>query len=281
MTTNMNKHRGGSHLSRFEAMAQRLVEGSFGRFFGGRVAQQEIATQLMRAMEESYEAGGVLATYYDVFLHPDDYEGVLEPGLEERLANYLVQLAQQLDLLLPTRPRVTLLAQEGMRRNLVKVVAQHEPTVASRTQQLKRTAVDEMLDTVRTIRLIDPFLIIDGRQHVHLEQPLITLGRRTDNDIILNSPAVSRKHAQIRWRHGHFFIYDLGSNSGTQVNGKDVVESVLHPGDVITLSDVSLIYGEGASTELRQRVRQGDVPASESTQALPVLPLAQRGGKKQ
>ncbi len=269
----------GKHLSRFEAMAQRLIEGSFNRFFGGRIAQQEVANRLMRAMEESYEQGA-LATHYDVFLHPDDYQSLAEPGTEERLANYLVQLAQRVGLVLPERPVVTLVPQATMRAGLVHVEARQRPTAHAVTKQLARSEVDETLDAVKAIRLLDPFLIIDGRQHVSLSQPMMTLGRRTDNDIILNSPAVSRKHAQIRWRYGHFVIYDLGSNSGTQVNGTEVVECVLHPGDVITLSDVSLIYGEGASTQARQRVRTKLLPDADGTQAMRPVGLEWRDEKE-
>lgn len=246
----------GKHISRFEAMAQRLIEGSFSRFFGGRVAQQEIANRLMRAMEESYEQGEV-ATHYDVHLHPADYDALAEPGIEDRLANYLVQLAQQVGLLLPTRPTVTLIAQENLRQHMIHVTARQRPSDHTTTKQLRRSEVDETLDAVKTIRKLDAFFIIDGRQHVALDQPLITIGRRTDNDIILNSPSVSRKHAQVRWRSGHFVIYDLGSNMGTQVNGVTVVECVLQPGDVITMSDVSLIYGEGATTQARRELRRG------------------------
>ncbi len=246
----------GKHLSRFEAMAQRLIEGSFSRFFGGRVAQQEIANRLMRAMEESYEQGEV-ATHYDVYLHPADYDALAEPGIEDRLANYLVQLAQQVGLLLPERPTVTLVPQESLRQHTIHVAARQRASDRAATKQLRRSEVDETLDAVKTIRKLDAFFIIDGRQHVSLIQPLITIGRRTDNDIILNSPSVSRKHAQVRWRSGHFVIYDLGSNMGTQVNGATVVECVLQPGDVITMSDVSLIYGEGATTEARRELRRG------------------------
>ncbi len=94
------------------------------------------------------------------------------------------------------------------------------------------------------LKKTDAFLIIKGRHHLPLDKPLITLGRLTDNDIVLDAPAVSRRHAQIRWRFGRFVLYDLGGRGRTSVNGQTVIESVLHPGDVISLSGVKLIYGE-------------------------------------
>jgi pSer/pThr/pTyr-binding forkhead associated (FHA) protein len=80
---------------------------------------------------------------------------------------------------------------------------------------------------------------------VALNRPVLTLGRRAENDIVLPVSSVSREHAQIRWRFGRFVIYDLGSRAGTLVNGEPVSECVLHPGDIVTLSTVKLVYGEG------------------------------------
>jgi pSer/pThr/pTyr-binding forkhead associated (FHA) protein len=88
------------------------------------------------------------------------------------------------------------------------------------------------------------FLIVDGRRHVPLTQPVLTIGRRLDNQIILDDTRVSRVHAQIRQRYGRWVLYDLGSRGGTQVNGEPIVEYVLRPGDVISLAGMTLIYGE-------------------------------------
>jgi pSer/pThr/pTyr-binding forkhead associated (FHA) protein len=102
---------------------------------------------------------------------------------------------------------------------------------------------------------VDAFLIVQGRRHAPLDRPVITLGRRADNDIVIDSPAVSRQHAQLRWRYGRVILYDLGSRAGTLVNGSPITEAVLQPGDLISLSDVTLIYGEGLADENGRRPR--------------------------
>jgi pSer/pThr/pTyr-binding forkhead associated (FHA) protein len=89
-----------------------------------------------------------------------------------------------------------------------------------------------------------------------LDAPLVSIGRRIDNDIVLDSSAVSRHHAQIRWRYGRFVLYDVGGRGSTAVNGQSVTEYVLQAGDVIALSNVSIIYGEGL--EKRSRRSTGD-----------------------
>jgi pSer/pThr/pTyr-binding forkhead associated (FHA) protein len=93
---------------------------------------------------------------------------------------------------------------------------------------------------------VDAYLIVDGGQHVALERPLLTIGRRTDNDLVLDAPTVSRRHAQIRWRYGRFVLYDLSGRPGrTLVNSQAITEYALQSGDVISLANAKLIYGEG------------------------------------
>ena len=81
-----------------------------------------------------------------------------------------------------------------------------------------------------------------------LIQPVVSIGRALDNDIIIEDPRVSRHHAQLRRRYGRYVLYDLGSFRGTQINGYPIEECVLHSGDVITFSGVQVVYGEVRST---------------------------------
>lgn len=234
-------------LSRFEAAAQRLIEGTFSRFLGGRIEASEIAARLGRALEDSYEAGNICDLFV-VHLHPADLQQIHRhaPEMQERLANYLVRLAQQTSMNLPNRPEVQFAADQKLSSKQFKIEALEQDTTDQSTKQYRPNQLAEASQTFEAIRALDAFLIIDGGRHVTLRKPLISLGRLDDNDILLDSMAVSRKHAQLRWRYGRFIIYDLGSRAGTLVNDQPVVEYVLHPGDVLTLGDLVLIYGEGA-----------------------------------
>ena len=62
------------------------------------------------------------------------------------------------------------------------------------------------------------------------------IGRVEDADICLDSPTVSRKHAEIRFdnRNG-IFIKDLNSSNGTYVNGKKITEADLREGDIFSI----------------------------------------------
>lgn len=71
-----------------------------------------------------------------------------------------------------------------------------------------------------------------------LQSTLVTLGRATDNTIVLDSANVSRYHAQIRLLPGGARIEDLGSTNGTWVNNHRLHDlQSLMPGDTIRLAD--------------------------------------------
>jgi FHA domain len=88
------------------------------------------------------------------------------------------------------------------------------------------------------------FLILQGTRIIPLNQPVITIGRRLDNHVILEDPRVSRTHAQIKLINDRFVIFDTNSTGGTYVNGKRTDQSVLYPGDVISLAGVVFIYSQ-------------------------------------
>src|SRR5262249_47252058 len=94
----------------------------------------------------------------------------------------------------------------------------------------------------------NPQLVLHGTQHLPLDRPVMNIGRRHDNHIVIDDSRVSRAHAQIRLRFGHYVIYDLGSLGGTLVNNHRITEAILKPGDVISLAGVMLVYMEDDGT---------------------------------
>ena len=106
-----------------------------------------------------------------------------------------------------------------------------------------------------------PFLIIDGSRHVNLTQPVVSVGRALDNDVIIEDPCISRHHAQFRQRYGHYVLHDLDSTGGTKINDYPIEECMLHSGDVISFAGVEIIYGEDPPTPI-------PLPANEDTPAL-------------
>lgn len=54
-----------------------------------------------------------------------------------------------------------------------------------------------------------------GGQLLPLDKPLMTLGRRGDQDLVIPEATVSGTHAVLRWQAGSWLIEDLGSTNGS------------------------------------------------------------------
>jgi pSer/pThr/pTyr-binding forkhead associated (FHA) protein len=96
-----------------------------------------------------------------------------------------------------------------------------------------------------------------------LDKDFITLGRAPDNDIVVNHPQVSRRHARIRRQEEWLVLEDLGSTNGTFVDDQRLTGShALQPGDAIGLGTaVTLTLRKVA----REAPRQPEQPVDSDT----------------
>ena len=77
----------------------------------------------------------------------------------------------------------------------------------------------------------------------------ITVGRGSDNGIVLESDSVSRRHARFELRDGAWWVTDLKSTNGTYVNDETVAEHKLRRGDHIKVGDTIFKYLAGSDVE--------------------------------
>lgn len=243
-----------NQIERFEALAERLVEGTFARLFSGYLHPLEVATHLARAMEDHRVSGpdGVpmAPTHYWVYLNPHDF-GLLignRPSLSDDLVEHVAALAREADLVLKEEPVISVEPLVSIAPHSVRVEARWQPDEAedegSATREMTSQERSEVAEAVDIEPPGHPFFIVNGERHVALDEPVITIGRALDNDIILEDPRVSRHHAQLRRRYGRYVLYDVGSSGGTTINGYAIEECVLQPGDVISFAGAEVIYGE-------------------------------------
>lgn len=76
---------------------------------------------------------------------------------------------------------------------------------------------------------------------------LCTLGRTPGNTIVLPTPKVSRRHAMIHEQDGEFWVVDLGSTNGIEINGERVTHPVpLRDGDHIQMPATSYTFRQAA-----------------------------------
>lgn len=91
-----------------------------------------------------------------------------------------------------------------------------------------------------------------GQRTVTIGKPVFTIGRHEGRDLVVDGVEVSREHAAIR-RSGDALVLRDTSRLGTFVNGTQITERELHPGDAIRL-------GRGGGADLLLLAEDGIVP---------------------
>lgn len=86
-------------------------------------------------------------------------------------------------------------------------------------------------------------------EKVVIQKKMISIGRTSGNDIVLDNKAVSRKHALIEFNESSALIMDNESVNGTFVNNRKITEEVLKDNDQITIGKFDLIYHRDALKE--------------------------------
>lgn len=86
------------------------------------------------------------------------------------------------------------------------------------------------------------FFLMEGGKTFPLDREVINIGRMLDNDLVIDDPRVSRRHAQLRAVKGHFVLYDLNSTGGIFVNGRRITETIMYPNDSVSLAGVTLTF---------------------------------------
>lgn len=85
----------------------------------------------------------------------------------------------------------------------------------------------------------------DVLREFDLDKDAVSIGRKSDNDVVIEHPAVSARHCRILRDGEGWRIEDLGSTNGTTVNGRRVERAVLTDGDLIGVAKHVLVFAEG------------------------------------
>ncbi|MGY2703805.1 BTAD domain-containing putative transcriptional regulator [Nocardioides sp. HB32] len=88
---------------------------------------------------------------------------------------------------------------------------------------------------------LDSVLEVDELSTVPLGTRTV-IGRNDECDVVLTSPEVSRRHAEIRLVSGRHLLLDLSSANGTWLAGEPVLQRLLDDGDVVSVGQHQLRY---------------------------------------
>lgn len=72
-------------------------------------------------------------------------------------------------------------------------------------------------------------------KEIVLDKDITTIGRKPDNDIVIDNQAVSGHHASIKLEGDKLLLEDLGSLNGTYLNSQKVSKVELFNGDVVLI----------------------------------------------
>ncbi len=86
-------------------------------------------------------------------------------------------------------------------------------------------------------------------KEIPFDKDALTVGRKADNDIVIDNPAISGHHCRISVQGGTYFVEDLESTNGTFVNEKRIKKSGLHNNDVVGVAKHAIVFLEDAPPE--------------------------------
>jgi pSer/pThr/pTyr-binding forkhead associated (FHA) protein len=94
-------------------------------------------------------------------------------------------------------------------------------------------------------------------KEIPLEKEITSIGRKKENDIVIDNIGVSGFHARIVKEDEYFIVEDLNSLNGTFLDGKKVSKAVLNNGDVILIGKhtIDFIPEEKKLGQAQQAVR--------------------------
>jgi len=98
-----------------------------------------------------------------------------------------------------------------------------------------------------------------GSRTLDLSKDQFTIGRKSDNDLVIEDQSVSGHHAKIVKVQAVYFIEDLRSTNGTMVNGKPIERQQLRDADGISIGQHRLIFQDASVTAMAPAAPAADL----------------------
>jgi hypothetical protein len=249
-------------LRAIEQKIEALFEGVFGRAFRTNVQPVELARKLSKEMDD-HKTVSVSRVYvpneYTVYLSPSDreqFEGY-EDSLRAELEEYIGEHARRESYALLTPPKVLLetdgdlaVGEFGIATRMVQPKLAHR--APGEPEEQVESGATMIYKPVKPAPAAVPagdigverevaVLSWDGQTR-RVDKRRVVLGRSRECDIQVDDANVSRRHAELRQEGAGYWIVDLDSTNGIEVNGKQVKRAKLEPGDTFTVGSTDLTF---------------------------------------
>ena len=251
-------------LRAIEQKIESLFEGVFGRAFRTNVQPVELARKLAKEMDD-HRTVSVSRVYvpneYTVYLSSGDHEQFAgyENSLVSELEEYLGEHAKRESYALLTPPRVVLevdadldLGEFGIATRMVQPRQAAKRPVEEPESQVEpgatmiykpKAAAPAAAEDAPPPEVEREVAVLgwDG-QTMRVDRRRVLLGRSRECDIQVEDVNVSRRHAELRQEGSTYWIVDLESTNGVEVNGKRVKRAKLSPGDTFTVGSTEISF---------------------------------------
>lgn len=234
------------NLDQLEAKLQSLVEDQLVGVLPGLRVEDRMIHRLASALKQNIiqqkDEGAIAPNVFTLIVAADTSSLWKEPGALDILKDIITRAGKDIGLKFASQPTITITTDESYAPGEVTVIASHKLEPVEDTQGMQNISNDrsEVSENIPD----NAFLIIEGVKVHPLNETVVNIGRRLENNLVIDDPRVSRNHAQLRAIKGRFVLFDLNSTGGTFVNGQRTSQTVLYPGDVISLAGVALIFGQ-------------------------------------
>ncbi len=272
-----------------------LVEGVFGRAFRKQVHPVEIAKGLTKQMDENRMVS-VSRTYapndFTIHLSKPDSESIqaYQSALRDELIQYASTHARSKSYHLMTPPRVRFVTEESLRFGEFGVTAkltggsgpraEGAPEDTSGQTRIFRTektgggedqGEDQGTSAIsaeeakrhglarETVELV----LESGGSHPLEGRGPWSVGRSEENEIVIQDPNVSRRHARLLRSENGFVVEDLGSTNGTLLDGAPIDRERIENGDELTFGGINarFVRRMGGPSSSAQHGQDSDDPA--------------------
>jgi len=259
-------------LTKIETQLQALIEGSTLRLLPHNENDFSLPRQIITAMEsaiyQDQHGDSIAPDLFTIYVHPI-VESTLSANqtLLDELAEIIHLSGIEAGFIFYSQPSIRIKSDPDLKEHKIIIM----PEIRSGKID-KTSTVLVNLEGADDSNSPSAFLLVDGNHVYSLTEPVVNIGRRVDNHLVIDDKRVSRLHAQLRLINEKFVIFDLDSTSGTFVNNRLVKQHTLESGDVISLAGVQLVFGQD---EYISHEFTGDSTESKLGSTRPLHPLTE------
>jgi FHA domain-containing protein len=256
-----------SMLRSIESKLESLFEGVFGRAFRANVQPVELARKLAKEMDEHRNVS-VSRVYvpneYTIYLSTADREQFsgYEDQLRGELGDYLSEHARRESYVLLSGPAVRFETDEDLEVGVFGIATRmaqpdgkaaepeapaaavepgatmvYKPAPVPGTGQPTEAASPVDLGVQREVAVLS----WNGTRH-EISKRRVVIGRSKDADIRVDDPNVSRRHAEVQQEGATWWLVDLDSTNGVEVQGRRVKRLKLEDGTRFTIGSTEIAF---------------------------------------